>query len=245
MEHELSTQKGFGGLPVTTQLKRVLHRLLANHCALCEVATADYLCPDCARDLPRLGDACPMCALPLVHEDAWCADCLEQPKPFELSLCPFVYRYPIAGLVNRFKQQRQFAAGVYLAQTLADILALAYEHYPDALVPMPLHWHKRLIRGFSQAHFIAALLSQKTGIPLLTAVKKRRATAPQKGLTRNQRLQNLDRVFEVVADVQGRHLVIIDDVMTTCASVMSVSTALLNAGAARVDVAVLARTPKH
>ncbi len=225
-------------------MRKLFHALLANHCALCDAACATFLCAGCEAHLPRVGDACPVCALPLAHEASLCADCLELPKPFTSSLCPFVYTYPLDGLIRRFKHRRYFAAGEFLAKSLGACVRLHYDQLPDALVPMPQHWRRRLLRGFNQAHFLADQLSAQTRIPVLPLVGKTRPTPSQQGLDRKQRLRNLHDVFAVRGAVQGKHLLLVDDVMTTGASAMSLAEALLKAGARRVDVAVLARTPK-
>ena len=125
--------------------------------------------------------------------------------------------------------------------------ALPREQRFDVIVPMPLHWRKRLQRGFNQAELLGRQVSNRTGIPLVNALKRRKRTDPQAGLTRAQRRTNVAGAFEVrrPADVQGRHVLLIDDVLTTGATASACSAVLKRAGASRVTVLTLARADRR
>lgn len=223
-------------------MRQWLQVLLANHCALCGSATPHSLCPGCAQSLPRLGLACPCCALPLSGQSLACPDCQILPKSFGRTHCAFIYGYPLDGLIRQFKHQRQFHLGRYLSEYLAQTLTHAGP-MPQALVPMPQSRQRRLWRGFNQAHFIAEHLQKRTGLPLIR-VSPVHAGGEQKYLSRQARLATQGRALAHQQAVVGKHLLIVDDVMTTGASALRLSQALLADGAAAVDVAVLARTPK-
>ncbi len=116
----------------------------------------------------------------------------------------------------------------------------------DGLVPVPLHWRRLWARRFNQSAMLAGAISAQSGVPVLAgALKRVKATAQQTGLTRAQRASNIQGVFRVPEDrkaaVAGRRLVVIDDVLTTGATVEGCARALLRAGAANVDVLIFAR----
>jgi len=116
----------------------------------------------------------------------------------------------------------------------------------DALVPVPLHWRRNWARRFNQSALLAAAVSAAAGVPVATgALKRVKATAQQVGLTRSERAANIQGAFRVPpagkAAVVGRRLVLVDDVLTSGATVEGCARALLRAGAANVDVLVFAR----
>ena len=145
-------------------------------------------------------------------------------------------------LINRYKHRGNLAWEHFFDQLLT--------RHPlpwpacDALCPLPAHWQRRWHRGFDQSERLATLLSAHWQRPLLPALRRQQATRHQQGLSRIQRQRNLRNAFLCVLPLQGQHLVLIDDVMTTGSSARAASRCLLDAGAARVDVWTLARTPR-
>jgi ComF family protein len=126
--------------------------------------------------------------------------------------------------------------------------ALPREQRFDVIVPMPLHWRKRLERGFNQSELLARVLSRRTGIPVLNALERRKPTAPQAGLTRAQRRSNVAGAFEASRRrdrIDGRHVLLIDDVLTTGATASACAAVLKRAGARRVTVLTLARADRR
>jgi ComF family protein len=210
-----------------------------SHCSLCQAPSWDYLCTGCCQNLPRLGSACPQCALPL-EEAALCPDCLAMPKPFAATFCPFRYSFPLNRLISRHKQQRHWGVIKILAPALLAEIPLDLPL--DALVPMPVHWRQGWRRGFNPAAPLANALAQARALPLWPVLQKTRTTAPQKDLNRAERLANLAGAFSCTETLQGRRLLLVDDVMTTGATAMAASAALCAAGAEAVYLAVLART---
>lgn len=227
--------------------KQLVRALLPNHCYLCGDMSDAFLCPGCQQDLPCPRNACYCCALPLADEtpNLVCGDCLQRPKPFTRTLAGLQYAHPVDFLVNRFKHQRHFACGSFLADTLLPSVKATYETgpWPELLVPVPLHWSRHWTRGFNQSHQIAHRLSRYLDIPVAHACQRHQRNPRQQGLNRRERLHNLRKAFAVVENVADRHLALIDDVMTTGATVTELAACLRKAGAARVDVWVLARVP--
>lgn len=207
------------------------------------------LCTDCRQGLPWNRWQCRQCALPLAFVSAQmtCGECLQDPPPFTRVIAPWHYRFPVDRMIHRYKGsgQRAFAKPLLngLAQHLAATLA-AHPHWqPDLLIPSPMHPARRRARGFNQASDIAEHLSQALALPWSAGLVARTRRAPsQRGLDRHARLTNLAGVFQVVETPPAR-VAIIDDVVTTGATVRLLAEALKTAGAREVQVWALARTP--
>jgi ComF family protein len=117
----------------------------------------------------------------------------------------------------------------------------------DVIVPMPLHWMRRWQRGFNQSELLARDLQRRTGIPWVRAIKRKRATPAQAGLTRAERRDNVAGAFEVrkQAAIRGKHVLLVDDVITTGATASACASILKRAGARRVSVLTLARVDRR
>ncbi len=172
-----------------------------------------------------------------------CGECLQRPPPVQATRAAFVYGAPLDHLLPRFKFHRDLAAGRLLSQLMVESLAQADR--PDALVPIPLHRKRLRARGYDQALELARPVSRALRIPLLRDVLVRaRHTAPQSRLDAVQRRRNLRKAFVVGPGVTvPAHVVLIDDVMTTGATLHAAAHALRRAGVARVDAWVCARVP--
>ncbi|MCQ3829054.1 ComF family protein [Microbulbifer elongatus] len=206
------------------------------------------ICNPCQHDLPNLGHSCHRCAIPLADlADQQCATCLQQPPPQTRSYASWCYAYPVSQLIQRFKYRRDLTAGRTLAELTAERLKdqITGAQRPDLLVPVPMHWRKQLFeRGYNQARLIADILGKHWRIPVdARALRKITATSSQQKLTRTQRRKNLIRSFEAQTQVQGRHIGLVDDVITTGATQEAAAQSLLDAGAKRVTSIALARTP--
>lgn len=136
-----------------------------------------------------------------------------------------------------------------LAQPLGGLLvrALPRSERFDIVVPMPLHWVRRWRRGFNQSELLAHMLGKRTGLPVCSAVRRRKPTPPQAGLTSAERRTNVAGAFQVKQrrEIEGRHVLLIDDVLTTGATAGACSAALKRAGASRVSVLTLARVDRR
>ncbi|MEY4590552.1 MAG: hypothetical protein RL497_2628 [Pseudomonadota bacterium] len=226
-----------------TLLAPHLAALFAHRCALCNNRCNGPLCGACQADLPLITQACPQCALPLEHSEALCADCLLHPKPFTRTHCAHPYVFPLDGLIMQFKNRGHRPPVLLLADELC-VRIRQYSGQPyNALVPMPQHWRGLWHRGRNPAAELAVYLGGRLERPVLPLLHKTRYTPAQKQLTRKERGQNLAGSLKAAKPLHGGRFLLVDDVMTTCASAMLASEVLLAAGAERVDVAVLARTP--
>jgi len=201
-------------------------------------------CEVCAQALPYL-DArhCPVCALPNPTGEI-CGRCLSHPTAFSHTLAVFSYDFPLDKLILAMK----FGENLALANVFAEKLALLIttEKQPDFLIPMPLHPARLRERGYNQSLLIAQKLSRLSNIPLLTtACQRTRHTATQSSLPWKERSKNVRDAFSCERDLSGKHIALIDDVMTTGASLDALAKVVLKSGAREVSAWVVARTLPH
>jgi len=221
-------------------------------CLLCdEPAEAEMpICVACETDLPWLGDHCQTCALPLFAAGLTCGECLLEPPAFEQVVVPWRYGFPVDSLITRFKHNAKWPFGHLLADVLGQYLQHRFDEglpRPDVLLPVPLANKRLRQRGFNQAAMLARWLSQSLDLPCEERVLRRiKDTDAQQDLDAKARKGNLRNAFNLMPDAQikDRHLALVDDVLTTGATAQALARLLMNAGAARVDVYCLARTPK-
>jgi len=235
-------------------LKLISQALLPGQCLLCAGPSHDSgLCDGCVYDLPFMDreQCCKMCGLDLASSGEHCGQCLHQPPNFSHSHIPFRYQYPLDGIIQGFKYRRHLASGELLGKLLADYLAHSRHENPDwqtpdLIIPTPMHWLKRWKRGFNQADLLAQILARHLGIPCASRlVHRHKHTPPQQGLTRDQRQRNLRNAFAInhPEQIAGKHIALVDDVVTTTATARELSRLLRKAGAADVQIWALARTP--
>jgi len=222
------------------------HLLPEQPCLLCGGwSGVGVCCKACNDDLPRFPvDHCPICALPTL-ESAICGKCLKHLPSFDHTVAAFSYTFPIDQLVKALKFHQQ----LILVNLLADELTSRISERADLITALPLHPLRLRERGFNQSQLIAARISQKLGIPLLSdACQRVRDTPPQSSLPWKERGKNIHHAFAVSrdADIQNKHVAIVDDVMTTGASIGELALTLKKAGASKVSAWVIARTlPNH
>ncbi|WP_311883850.1 MULTISPECIES: ComF family protein [unclassified Pseudomonas] len=221
-------------------------------CLLCdEPAEAEMpICVACETDLPWLGDHCQNCALPLLATGLTCGECLLEPPAFEQVVVPWLYGFPVDSLITRFKHNAKWPFGHLLADVLGEYLQHRFDEglrRPDVLLPVPLAGKRLRQRGFNQSAMLARWLSQSLDLPCEETVLRRiKETDAQQDLDAKARKRNLRNAFNLMPDAQikDRHFALVDDVLTTGATAQALARLLINAGAARVDVYCLARTPK-
>jgi ComF family protein len=216
----------------------------AQDCALCGAPSGDSLfCPACDASLPAIRHACPRCALPLPESRLLCGRCLGKRNPaVDDSVAAFEYRFPLDRLVQRFKFASDLALGHALASRLAQ--RLAGVDRPDCLVVPPLSPRRLRQRGFNQALEVAKVLGRAIGVACKPrAIVRLRETEVQHELDRRRRLANLRGAFACACRFERQHVAIVDDVVTTGATAETLARALKDAGAARVSVWAVARTP--
>lgn len=221
-------------------------------CLLCdEPAEAEMpICVACEAEMPWLGEHCQTCALPLPEAGLTCDGCLLEPPAYEQVAVPWRYDFPVDSLITRFKHNAKWPFGHLLAHVLSQYLQHRFDEdlpRPDALLPVPLAAKRLRQRGFNQAAMLARWLSQQLDLPCEENVVHRiQDTSAQQDLDAKARKRNLRNAFALTSDanVKGRHLALVDDVLTTGATAQALARLLMNAGATRVDVYCLARTPK-
>jgi ComF family protein len=225
-------------------LRRMLERGLPQTCALCAARSGDSpLCSECMNALPELGPACPLCASPAPTASI-CGACLKRPPRLSSTIAAGAYAYPLDRLVQALKYEHKLS----LAQPLGHRLAAAIERSPsvikrpDAVIALPLAPARQRERGFNQAIEIARVVARRTTVPLTSGLVRTGNGAAQASLPWAQRRRNVRGAFACTRSFSGRHVAIVDDVMTTGATLEAAATALLQAGASRVDAWVVART---
>ncbi|MEA3299871.1 MAG: ComF family protein [Pseudomonadota bacterium] len=227
-------------------LRTLGFRLLPGLCLCCGLPSGRPLdlCPGCEAALPVLGPGCPRCAIPL-PTPALCGECLRQPPAFARVIACHSYGPPVKGLILALKQRRDLAAGRVLGELLAARIAatLPADDRPDLLVPVPLHWRRRLGRGFNQALELARPVAAALGIALAPGLARRIRHLTQEDLGRDARRRQLRGAFRVTRPLAGERIALVDDVVTTTGTARALADALRRAGAGRVEVWCMARTP--
>lgn len=219
----------------------LLDSVLPQDCLLCGTpASTDLLCTACSEELPRLPELrCPRCALPTARGET-CGRCQRHAPHFDRLIASYPYAFPLDRMLQRLKYGHQLALAGWFGQRL-DASVAGIE--ADLIVPMPLHPSRMRERGFNQAIEIARPLARRCGLPLATDICTRpRETSPQEGLTLLQRHRNLKNAFACSVDLSGKRILLIDDVVTTGATVGECARTLRLHGAAEIVVAAVART---
>jgi ComF family protein len=228
--------------------RALLHRLgraLPSQCALCRSWPTPPICDACVARFAQPQPRCQTCALPVPTGVSRCGACLREPPPLDACLAAVPYAYPWDALVSRYKFEPQpgWAATLALLLRSAPWVEPALEQ-ADCLLPMPLSRERLRERGFNQSLALARQLAPaKTHADWLLRI---RHTPPQSALPRAQRLRNLDGAFAIdplrQSELQGRRIVLVDDVMTSGASLFSAARELRRAGATHITGLVFART---
>jgi ComF family protein len=230
-------------------LRSIIARALPQVCALCADRSGDAMvCAPCMNALPPLPPACPVCAAPS-PASAVCGACLKRPPKFAATLAACAYLFPLDRLVQALKYEHRLA----LAEPLGDALAAAALRVPDsiarpdALIALPLAPARQRERGFNQSVEIARVVGRRTGLPLVTGLVRTGDAPAQATLPWAQRRRNVRGAFACATSFAGQHVAVVDDVMTTGATLEAAAAALVRSGAARVDAWVVARTlpPGH
>lgn len=216
---------------------------MGHTCFLCGSASQNNSwCNACDASLPRLPIAhCPVCALPTLN-GAVCGHCLQNPPGFMRTVAVYSYSFPLDKLVLALK----YGEKLYLSRQLGVNIARQVKVLPDCLIAMPLHPARLKERGFNQSMLLAHCIGRELKIPVFPfACQRVRNTPSQSSLPLKERGKNIRKAFTCTPDIVGKHVAIIDDVMTTGTTLNELALTLLNAGAREVSAWVIARTLPH
>ena len=240
------------GMAARRLARALLDLVLPPRCIACgvEIAEPHALCGGCWPKLEFIAaPMCRRCGVPLPHDpgpEASCAPCLARPPRYDRARAVLQYGPASRGMILRFKHGDRTGYSVAFAAWMeragGELLAAA-----DVLAPVPLHYRRLVWRRYNQAALLAVELGRRTGRPVAVDLLRRtRPTASQAGLGGRDRRRNLAGAIAVnprrESQLQGRRVLLIDDVLTTGATVAACTRALLRAGAGAVDVLAVART---
>jgi ComF family protein len=218
---------------------------VAPRCIVCDIDAGDPVCAGCAADWFAPQPRCPQCAqpLPAALDGQRCGRCVREAPAFDATWALASYAPPVSGMVLALKYGHRLA----LAHAFGRLLAARVGPGLPAdgqLLPVPLAFERQAERGFNQAREIARALAARTGLPLAPARARRvRHTPPQESLDVADRHRNVRNVFAADPLPPGTTVVVVDDVMTTGATLDALARTLKRAGAAQVVNVVVARTP--
>jgi ComF family protein len=213
--------------------------LFRPQCAACGELSEDPFCDPCSMSLVELGESCERCAQP---GSKLCSRCAHAPLAIDRIVTPWRFGGALATAIRRLK----FTGATHIARTLAPLwaplLAAAVAETDGVIVPVPLHWRRRLQRGFDQTWLLARHACELAELPRpRSALLRLVAAPPQSTLPASDRADNVDGVFAARARVAGRIVILIDDVVTTGSTLSAAAQALREAGATEVIGVALAR----
>lgn len=225
-----------------------LDAMLPWRCVVCSLESeGSAICRFCRRSLPWNSHACQGCGLPLPKgNDPRCGACLAKPEIYDAVVSPLLFDFPVNRLVHRFKFQSDFACGRVLADILAGHIQSRRIGHPDLLMPVPMNRWRLLRRGMNPAYELANRLARVLGLPLaIHDLRRKRNTPAQSGLTASHRRKNLRGAFAWLgASLNGRHIALVDDVITTGSTVTECTRVLRRSGAGKVSAWSCARAVK-
>jgi ComF family protein len=229
------------------KFKHIFNAILQQACILCASHKGGEhgLCSACQQSLPwHSAPKCPQCGL--LSDGQICGHCLQSAPSFDATRAFFSYEYPLDRLLQHYK----YKESLHLADTFASLfIKHLFNDCPinqtqtDLIMPMPMHNERLKQRGFNQALEIARLISKHRQIKLdFTSCQRIRLTPPQASLPLKERIKNIRGVFQCDTNLQGLNIALVDDVMTSGASLNELAKTLKQAGAAHVECWVIART---
>lgn len=229
-------------------MKSLLFRL--SRCYLCQSYQVDKmlgLCSLCYEDLPWAMYACRSCGepIPKSHTNI-CGACIQQPPPITRMISAAWYQFPIKEMIHQFKFNCIQSNAMLLGKLLSDKVESAYinDSKPQVLLAVPLSISRLKNRGFNQANLLATQLRKTLHIPVsLSLIKKTKETATQHSLNQKERMQNLKNAFTINKH-SWKHIALIDDVITTNSTMLTLAHLLRKSGVERVDAWSIAKTPK-
>lgn len=215
-------------------------------CVFCGTRTRPpekRICTDCHSELPWIRSACARCGQPVTSElphGVHCGACQQHPPPFQATVAPLLYEFPVDAGLKALK----FGRRLHYAPAFGELLMAEMHRLSpdiDALLPVPLHWRRQAVRGFNQATELSKSISESAALPIVSCATRRRATSFQSGLAASERKRNLQHAFVVRKKLDFRHVLIVDDVVTTGETTRQLAAALLKGGVKKLSVLAVAR----
>jgi ComF family protein len=227
-------------------LDNTRNRLFPAQCCLClgPGARDQDLCGGCLAELPWLDNTCKTCAIPLNGESSdQCANCLGTPPSLDACHALFAYRPPVDDWIHALKFRHDLAVARLLGNMLSKHMTTRLVTDGFGILPVPLHKRRLAQRGYNQAKELARELLKKPGYkPARCDCQRVRHTEPQSTLDRKHRSRNLRGIFKVTTSLKNQRLLLVDDVMTTGATLNELAAELKRVGASYVEAIVVART---
>lgn len=202
------------------------------------------ICVDCLGDLPwHRTNYCPQCALPSLN-NVVCGHCLQSPPEFDATRAMFRYEFPVNEMLQRYKYNHLLNMAKTFGQLMSESMTSAeVSRLADIIIPMPLHPKRLQERGFNQAVEIARIIGRTLKIEVDgRSFSRKKLSAPQVSLPMKERVKNMQGAFDCNARLDGLKVLLIDDVMTTGASLNALAKTARKAGARHVECWVVART---
>lgn len=227
--------------------------LFPAQCPVCDAETGGpAFCDDCRIEiLGASGLTCPRCAMPVgphAYLAGGCSECRGQSLGFDRAIALGPYQGPIRHLCLQIKRESNAWMARWLAELVvegrSEPLRQELEAHPDAwVVPIPLHWQRRLFRGYDQADALARGIARPLRLPVRSPLRRVRATPKLATIGRTERAEIMRQAFQArpSSRLQGRTILLVDDILTTGATCGAAARALKRAGASRVVVVVVAR----
>lgn len=230
---------------ITDRSRHWLDKIFPGHCQLCsdKIPYNEMICIVCKQALPWLKHTCQRCAVPMINPNQGiCGQCQSHAPYYDQVYSLFYYRQPVSKLIIGLKFHHRLTLARLLGHLMAEYLLNQMDASPEAIIPVPLHPRRMRERGFNQACELARTINKRWDIKVRSsAVERLQDNPPQVTLSRKQRLINTRGAFRICERLPKRHLLIIDDVMTTGATVNELARILKHEGIERVDVLTLAR----
>ena len=230
-----------------------IEQLLQVSCLLCRgpASFSQPVCHYCLESCLLIEHPCTRCGTPILAGNlSTCAQCQTTPPPYHQSHCAFLYSYPVDHIIHRVKYRNQINLIPPITRPLTKILQERYQQqsWPQAIIPIPLHKKRLQERGYDQALLIAkALRRQLRNVDInldSKLIKQVKPTRPQQGLKARERRKNIRGAFHITKAPAYQHVALLDDVVTTGATVSEVAKLLTREGVKCVDIWSLARTVK-
>ncbi|MCH2208078.1 MAG: ComF family protein [Lentisphaerales bacterium] len=216
-------------------------------CSLCKENKSfdeSYICKSCLNELERTPEnSCQLCSSPIDTFLKLCHQCIENPRPWQKGKAPLLLKGQSREIIHKFKYNSQIILSRYLVQAMVEKIHQTTIRELSCVTPVPMHWFKKMKRGFNQAELLAEGISKALDKPHLPLLKRKMQKSVQALKSRSQRKENISHIFEIneKQKVPEGTILLVDDVLTTGATLTACSKVLLENGAREIYVLTAAR----